>query len=87
LIKKPTRFRAPAPPRAQRVLAGEDVGSRGRAEPYRVIAQGLLQATETPELRITRMLFALSRKDVRSSAAALAFLAPLGKGQGAVADP
>jgi DNA-binding transcriptional LysR family regulator len=69
------------------VAAGLGVGFASRRSVSLEIAQGLLQVAEIPELRIMRTLFALSRKDARPSAATLAFLALLVKGQGAVAGP
>lgn len=51
------------------------------------LAQKLLTVSAIPELHFARQLFVLTRKDARPSAAALAFLALLGKGSVKSSNP
>jgi LysR family transcriptional regulator, transcriptional activator of the cysJI operon len=65
------------------VGAGLGIGFASRRSITMEAAQGVLQVVEVPELRIARLLSVLSRKDARPSAATLAFLSLLMKGQSA----
>jgi DNA-binding transcriptional LysR family regulator len=65
------------------VGAGLGIGFASRRAITIEAAQGALQVVEVPELRIARPLFVLSRKDAQPSAATLAFLSLLMKGQSA----
>lgn len=64
----------------QAVMAGLGIAFISQRAVTLEVAQKLVVAPAIPELRFTRPLFVLSRKDARPSAAVLAFLALLGKG-------